>query len=142
MPADDKSAAALRALLAGESERHKELIRELDSAESNDFLDLVAAAFVGITDITFGEENDAAAAVAEWIARIGSESEFPAGAFNPVIAEQVLLMVLGKTDADDLSPRQLQDAQFLLLPVLVHDQGLAGDDIDDFLEAARSLLDD
>lgn len=142
MPADDKSAAALRALLAGESERHKELIRELDSAESNDFLDLVAAAFVGITDITFGEEADAAASVTTWVARIGSESEFPDGAFNPVIAEQVLLMVLGKADADDLSPRQLQDAQFLLLPVLVHDAGLADGDIDDFLEAARSLLDD
>lgn len=140
MPADDKPTAALRALLTGELDRHKEIIRTLDNAETHAYLDLVAASFVGIADMTFGTERDAAAAVAEWVGKARSESRFPAEAFNPVISEQVILVALGKDEGDDLSARQLQDGQLLLLPALVHDQDLAADDIEDFLSASWSLL--
>lgn len=138
MPEDEKPVTTLRALLNKDFDRYKELLQSLDRAESRDFLRLTSTAFLEIADRKFGSGN-AAAAVVEWVAKIRSESEVAAKAFDPVLSEQVLLFVLGKSEGQNLSGGQIRDAELLLLPMLVDDQGLDSAGVDELLSAARSL---
>lgn len=139
MPEGDKQVTTLRALLTGDFDQYKQLVQSLDIAESRDFLRLVSAAFLEIADRKFGTDG-AETAVVEWIGKIRSESATAAQAFDPVISEQVILFALGKSEAKDLSGKQLRDAELLLLPALADDQGLDSAGVDDLLGTARKLL--
>ena len=142
MPAGDKQAATLRALLTKEFDRNKELVQELSDAELHDYLHLVGTALVEIADTTFGTGDDATAAVVEWVGKIRSESELAAEAFDPVLCEEVLLFALGKTEGEELTARQIRDTELLLLPLLVDDRGLDENGIDELIAAALALLTD
>lgn len=138
MPEGEKQVTTLRALLNKDFDRYKELLQSLDKAESRDFLRLTSTAFLEIADRKFGS-GDVTAAVVEWVAKIRSESELAAKAFDPVLSEQVLLFVLGKSEGENLSARQIRDAELLLLPMLADDLNLDSAGIDELLSAARSL---
>ncbi|MBO0803007.1 MAG: hypothetical protein J2P25_08030 [Nocardiopsaceae bacterium] len=138
MSTGDKQVAALRALLTGDFDRHKHMIELLDKDEDRGYLALVSAAFIEIADRTFGSA-DGNAAVVEWVGKIRSQSTDAADGFDPVLSEQVILYALGKTEAEDLNSQQILEAELLLLPALVHDQGLDEAGIDEFLSAARAL---
>ena len=139
MPEVDKSATVLRALLNKDFDQYKQLIQSLDRDEGRDFLRLVSTALLKMSDRKFGS-GDVTTAVVEWVAKIRSESDVAAKAFDPVLSEQVLLFVLGKEDRQDLSGRQIRDAELLLLPALVDDQGLDSAEIDELLVSARALI--
>lgn len=138
MPEDEKQVTTLRALLNKDFARYKQLLQSLNKAESRGFLRLTSTAFLEIADRKFGS-GDVTAAVVEWVAKIRSESEVAAKTFDPALSEQVLLFVLGKSDGDNLSGVQIRDAELLLLPMLVDDQGLDTAGVDELLSAARSL---
>jgi hypothetical protein len=140
MSAGEKQMTALRALLTGDFEGYKQMIRSLGTEESRDFLALVAAAFLEAVDRRFGTA-DLPGAVAEWVGAIRSESATAAQAIDPVTAEQVILLTLGLTQASELSGKQIRDAQLLLLPALVDEQHLDSTGIDELLAAARKLTD-
>lgn len=139
MTESDKSAVALRMLLTGDFDRYKQLLGSLDRDESRDFLRLVSTAFLEMADRKFGA-GDVTGAVVEWVAKIRSESDVAAKTFDPVISEKLLLFVLGKSDGEDLSGRQIRDAELLLLPMFVDDQGLDGAGIYELLISARALI--
>lgn len=138
MPEGEKQVTTLRALLNRDFDRYKELLQSLDKAESRDFVRLTSTAFLEMADRKFGS-GDVTAAVVEWVAKIRSESELAAKAFDPVLSEQVLLFVLGKSEGENLSARQIRDAELLLLPMLADDLNLDSAGIDELLRAARSL---
>jgi hypothetical protein len=138
MAAGKKPEAALRALLTGDFEIYKQLLRSLDAAEARDFMGLVSAAFLKSVDWQFGSA-DLPTAVVEWVGKIRSESAVGARAFDPVVSEQVILVALDLSEGSDLTAKQLRDAQLLLLPVLVDDQHLDSAAIDELLAAARDL---
>lgn len=134
----EKQVTTLRTLLNKDFARYKELLQSLDKAESRDFMRLTSIAFLEMAARKFGS-GDVTAAVVEWVAKIRSESELAAKAFDPVLSEQVLLFVLGKSEGENLSARQIRDAELLLLPMLADDLNLDSAGIDELLDAARSL---
>lgn len=138
MPEGEKQVTTLRALLNKDFDRYKVLLQSLDKSESRDFLRLTSTAFLELADRKFGT-GDVTAAVVEWVAKIRSESELAAKAFDPVLSEQVLLFVLGQSESENLSARQIRDAELLLLPMLADDLNLDSAGIDELLSAARSL---
>ena len=143
MPAGDKQAATLRALLTGKFDLHKEMLRDIvTDDEKRGYLDLVMAAFIKMVGITFDNEDDVTAAVVEWVGKIRSESDFAAEAFDPVLCEKVILFMLDKTEGEGLTGRQLRDTELLLLPALVHDQGLNEDEIEQLLSTSLKLAND
>lgn len=134
----EKQVTTLRTLLNKDFARYKELLQSLDKAESRDFMRLTSIGFLEMAARKFGS-GDVTAAVVEWVAKIRSESELAAKAFDPVLSEQVLLFVLGKSEGENLSARQIRDAELLLLPMLADDLNLDSAGIDELLDAARSL---
>jgi hypothetical protein len=138
MTAGEKPEAALRALLTGEFETYKRLLRSLDAAEGREFMGLVSAAFLKSADRQFGSA-ELPSAVVEWVGKIRSESPVGAQAFDPVVSEQVILVALGLSEGAELTGKQLRDGQLLLLPVLVDDQQLDSAEIEELLAAARDL---
>jgi hypothetical protein len=138
MSADEKQVATLRALLTGNFEEYKQMIRSLGTEESRDFMTLVSAAFLETVDRRFGSA-DLPDAVVEWVGGIRSESATAAQEIDPIAAEQVILLTLGMTQAAELSGKQIRDAQLLLLPALVDDQHLDSARIDELLATARKL---
>lgn len=138
MQEDEKPLTTLRALLNQEFGPYQELLKSLSKAETRDFLRLTSMAFLELADRKFGP-GDVAPAVVEWVGKIRSESDVAAKTFDPVLSEQVLLFVLGKSEGENLSGAQIRDAELLLLPMLVDDQGLGRAGVDELLTAARSL---
>lgn len=138
MAVDERPEATLRALLTGDFEIYKQLLRSLDATGGRDFMGLVSAAFLKSVDRQFGSA-DLPAAVVEWVGKIRSESTVAAQAFNPVVSEQVILVALGLNEGSNLTGKQLRDSQLLLLPMLVDDQQLDSAGIDELLAAARDL---
>lgn len=138
MTEGDKPLAALRAQLTGDGDGYMRVIRSLDRDEDQDFMFLLSAAFLEMADQTFGSA-EVPAAVVEWVARVRSTSDAAARIIDPVISEQVILFALGLTEGNDLSGKQVRDAELLLLPIMVHDQQLDGTAVDELLAAARKL---
>lgn len=138
MTEGDKPLAALKAMLLGDGGSYKQAVSSLSTAEGEDFLVLLSAAFLEMSDRTFGAEPTSAAVV-EWVGEIRSRSEPSAQVIDPAIAEKVILFALGLDDGDELSGKQVSDAQLLLLPILTHEQQLDGAAIDGLLSAAREL---
>lgn len=138
MTEGDKPLAALKAMLLGDGESYKQAISSLSHAEGEDFLVLLSAAFLEMSDRTFGPEPTPAAVV-EWVGEIRSRSETSAQVIDPAVAEKVILFALGLDGGNELSGNQVSDTQLLLLPILAHEQHLDGAAIDELLSAAREL---
>jgi hypothetical protein len=138
MPVGDGQVAALRALLTGNFEEHTRLTRLLDDDGMRDYVTLVSAAFLDAVDRRFANA-DLPAAVIEYVGEVRSRNAAAAEAIDPVIAERVILTVLGQGSLSDVSARQIRQAQNLLLPLLVDDEHLDDAGIDAILASARKL---
>jgi hypothetical protein len=134
----EKQASALRLMLMGERDAYFSAVRAFDTDETRDFLVLLAAAFLELADRTFAGA-DLPGAVVEWVGALRAESEAAARNVDPVKAEQAILMALGLSEAEQVSAREVRDAQLLLLPILADGQHLGPDEIDKLLTAARVL---
>jgi hypothetical protein len=134
----EKQASALRLMLRGERDEYLSTVRAFDTEETRDFLVLLAAAFLELSDRTFAGA-DLPSAVVEWVGALRAESDAAAQLVDPVKAEQAILMALGLSEAEQLSAKEVRDAQLLLLPILADGQHLGPDDIDQLLAAARVL---
>jgi hypothetical protein len=138
--ADDR-VAALRAQLAGDYDEHRRLLADLDSRGAlSGYTALVTAAFIEAVDRRFqpGQRDDAAV-----IAYVGDvRSRYPdADEIDPATAERVISKALGRGSISDIDGPGIRRAERLLLPLMVADELLSGEELDRFLAAARKLLD-
>lgn len=139
MPVNDQQVAALRALLAGDYEQNKRLLRQVDAAGGmHDYMSLVSAAFLEAVDRRFAHAS-LPSAVIEWVADVRSRSPQASEAIDPDAAERVILKTLGQGDISDLSGRDIRHNIRLLLPLLIADEHLDGPALDEFLASARKL---
>jgi hypothetical protein len=139
MPVNDQQVAVLRALLAGDYEQSKRLLREVDAAGGmHDYMSLVSAAFLEAVDRRFANAS-VPAVVIEWVADVRSRSPEASAAVDPDHAERVILKALGQGDISDLSGRDIRHTMRLLLSLLIADEQLDGPALDAFLASARKL---
>ena len=134
----EKQATALRFMLTGSRDEYLSSVRAFDTSESRDFLRLLGTAFLELVDRTFADAN-LPGAVVEWVGALRAESDAAERNVDPVIAEQAILLALGQSEAGQLSATQFRDAQLLLLPILADGQHFGTTEIDQLLDAARTL---
>jgi hypothetical protein len=136
MPVTDDQAAALRALLVHDQDRHKQLFGQLDRAEARKgYPALVTAAFGEAVERRFGQRYQAGDVVT-FVADVRARSDRLAAQLDPGAAERVINAVLGHGSIRDLDRESVLRAKLVLLAALVADAAL-----DEFLAAARKLAD-
>jgi len=139
MPVTDDQVAALRALLADDQDRHRQLFGQLDRAEARTgYPALVTAAFGEAVERRFGQHCQPADVVA-FVAGVRSRSDRLAGQLDPDAAERVINAVLGHGSIRDLDREAVTRAKLVLLAALVADARLDAAALDEFLAAARKL---
>jgi hypothetical protein len=140
MPTGEKQIAALRLLLAeGNHEKSGDVVRAMDDPARRDLLGLVSATLLELADRKF-EGADLPGAVIDWVAEFRATSTAAADALDPAAGEQVILLVLGMSDAADLDPRKSRDTQLFLVQALVHDLSLDAQEMDELLASAWKLV--
>jgi hypothetical protein len=141
MPVTDDQVATLRALLADDMDRYRQLFSELDRAEAKrGYSALVTAGFTEAVERRFGPGYQAADIVA-FVAGIRIRSDRLAAELDPDVAERVIRVVLEDAPVDDLNRNAVTGAQLLLLIGLIADAQLDGQGLDQFLASARKFAD-
>lgn len=141
MPATDEQIAALHAQLSGSHDEHRRIIAELDSRGAlAGYTAVVTAAFIEAVDRRFGPHGVDDAAVIEFVGEV--RSRFPGAdeEIDPLAAERVVRKALGRGSISDLDGATIRRIEALLLPVLVADEHLDDQGLNQFLAAARKLL--
>jgi hypothetical protein len=141
MPVSDKQAATLRAQLAGDLERHKKLLDELDShADGRAYVTLTNAAFFEAVGRKFGASGTADEVIA-FVADVRTRSERVGDALDPQISERMLLAAIDGADITDLDPKKARSSQRFLLAAMVADEQFDDADLDEFIARARAMAD-
>jgi hypothetical protein len=141
MSVTDDQAAALRAQLSGDNDKHRRLLADLDARGAlGGYTALVTAAFIEAVDRRFppGHRNDAA--VVEYIGEVRSRYPGADDDIDPTTAERVIQRALGRGSLGDLDGPAIRRAERLLLPLLLADEQLSDGELDHFLASARTLL--
>jgi hypothetical protein len=124
MPTGEKQITALRLLLAeGSHEKSADVVGAMDGPARRDLLGLVSAVLLELTDRKFAGA-DLPGAVIDWVVRFRATSTAATDALDPIVGEQVLLLVLGISDAAGLDAKKSRDTQLFLVQALAHDLGL------------------
>jgi hypothetical protein len=139
MAVSKNEVAALRALLTGNFSEHSQLTSQFDDASLHDYMALVSAAFVEAVDQRFGGK-DVPVAVIEYVGQVRSLNDKAAETIDPDISERVIMAALGHGSLSDVSGRKIQQAQNMLLPLLIRDEKLDGAGIDALLTSACAIL--
>jgi hypothetical protein len=142
MPVSDKQAATLRAQLAGDLERHKRLLDELDNhADGRAYVTLTNAAFFEAVRRRFGVGGTPDDVIA-FVAEVRTRSERVGDALDPHISERVLLAAIDGADTAGLDPREARSSQRFLLAAMVADEQFDDADLDKFIARARAMADE
>jgi hypothetical protein len=141
VPVTDDQVAALRALLAGDLERHKLLYAQLglDQALAG-YTALVTGAFSEAVERRFGA-NYRPADVITFVGDVRSRSDRIAESLDPSAAERIIRAVFGDGSVKDLRDVTVVSAQMVLLGALITDEQLDDAGLDAFLTDARTLAD-
>jgi len=140
MPTGEQQITALRLLLSERNhEKSSDAVRAMDGPGRRDFLDLVSATVLELADRKF-EGADLPGAVVEWVGEFCPTSAALPDALDPVAGEQVILLVLGMSDATDLDARKIRDTELFLVQALAHDLNLDAQETDELLASAWKLV--
>jgi hypothetical protein len=142
MSVTDDQVAALRAQLAGDYDEHRRLLADLNQRGAlSGYTALVTAAFIEAVDRRFvpGHRDDAA--VIEFVGDVRSRFPGADDEIDPTAAERVVRKALGRGSISDLDGPTIRRTERLLLPLIVADERLTGEELDRFLASARKLLD-
>ncbi len=141
MPVTDDQVAALRALLAGDLERHRLLYARLGSDQAlAGYTALVTGAFSEAVERRFGA-NYRPADVITFVGDVRTRSDRIAESLDPAAAERVIRAVFGDGSVRDLRDVTVVSAQIVLLGALIADERLDDAGLDAFLADARNLAD-
>jgi hypothetical protein len=141
MPVTDDQVATLRALLANDRDRYRQLFAGLDRAEAGKgYNALVAASFGSAATRRFGS-GYTQADIVTFVGDLRAKSVGVSEDLDPEAAELMLNAVLGTASTRGLSRETKAMTQILLLMGLVADEHLDDASLDAFLVDARKLAD-
>lgn len=142
MQVTDDEVAALRAMLAGDPERFKELVDQLDRPHAAiGYTALLAAAFGEAVLRRFGKKHTHREII-EFVADARSRSENLAADIDPDAGERLIGAALGEATTQGMAREAKINAQFLLLVALIAAERLEDAGLDAFLADARSMADE
>lgn len=144
MPVTDDQMATLHAQLAGRTEEHRRLAKQLDPEQAKlGYAALIAAAFILAVENRFMEGEGVAddAEIINFIASARERSDDSADAINPDIAQQMILHLLGRGSVANIDENVKFEHQIILLAALVGQAQFDDSKLNSFLNEARSLAD-
>jgi len=138
---DDEHVAALRAALTENPEEYERLAERIARSATPRSLDaLFAGAFVVAVYRRFGEGYNTADII-RFVAHERTRFDDSMDDFDPHVAEQMILAVLGSGSIDGMEDEAKAAAQIALLAGLVEDEGLDDSGLDGFIDDARKAVD-
>lgn len=143
MPVTDDEVAVLRAHLAGDQVRYRELYGRLDRSAGTrtTYSLLITAAFMEAVERRFAGKGTAADVIS-YVADVRSRSDDVAQALDARAAERVIRDVLTDEDIADIDGKTRGQVYIIVLSALVSDEQLDDAGLDAFLAAAREKADD
>lgn len=146
MPVTDAQIAALRALLKGEAEKHRELLDQLDRTEANvGYSALLAAGFFEAVERRFIVDGHVtnSARVIDFVASIRERTDETPDAVKPDIAERMIFHALDQgASISGIATDTVIQHQIILLAALIGDAQLNDLELDDFLRKIRTDADE
>src|ERR1700730_3326172 len=137
MSVTDDQVAALRAQLTGDYDEHRRLLADLNQRGAlSGYTALVTAAFIEAVDRRFGPVHRDDAAVIEFIGDVRSRFPGADDEIDPAAAARVVATALGRGSISDLDGPTIRRTETLLLPLIVADEQLTGEELDRFLASA------
>ncbi|WP_152563911.1 MULTISPECIES: hypothetical protein [Actinomadura] len=146
MPVTDDQVAALRALLKGEGEKHRELLDQLDRSQANvGYSALLAAGFFEAVERRFIVDNHVTNPdrVIDFVASIRERTDETPDAVRPDIAERMIFHALDQgASISDIATDTVIQHQIILLAALIGDAKLNDLELDGFLRKIRTDADE
>jgi len=138
----DRQLAALRAQLAGELDRHRDLFGRLDwSVDHEGYVMLQDAAFFEAATRRFGPRASISD-ITSYVAGIRARSSRAAADVDPEVAGQLIAAAIGRGSLRGVDLRVMIRARLYLLVALVMDAGYDDAGLDEFLGEARKIADE
>ena len=141
MPVTDDQVATLRALLADDMDRYRQLFAGLERGEAaKGYSALITAGFSEAALRRFGSDYTQADIIT-FVGSLRARSERVSEALDPDAAELLLNAALGDASTRSLSREVKVNTQITLLVGLIADEHLDVAGLDAFLAGARKLAD-
>jgi hypothetical protein len=141
MKVTDHLTSALRAHLRGDAEEHRRLFSQANGeSDSLMWAALVGAGFFEAVDRRWTQNSDPASII-DYVAHVRAISPEISESVDPDLAEQMILACLGKAEVPEGSGEKRLAVQILIMTSLVHDEGLDGPELDEFLAEVRQTAD-
>lgn len=145
MPITDTMAATLQAQLAGRTDEHVRLLRQLDKEEvQSEYPVLVAAAFFLATNRRFRKSGTPVdrSQIISFVASLRERTAEAAEKVDPHVAERLLLAVLGEGTIADIEDNTVYTTELFLLAGLTADAKMSDAELDAFITKARAMADE
>lgn len=141
MPVTDEQVATMRALLADDMDRYRQLFAGLERGEAaKGYSALITAGFSEAALRRFGSDYTQADIIT-FVGSLRARSERVSEALEPDAAELLLNAALGDASTRSLSREVKVNTQITLLVGLIADEHLDDAGLDAFLADARKLAD-
>lgn len=132
---------ALRTLLTGNLDEHRQVIAEMDQGGGwRGYNELITAAFFEAVDRRFGTRYTLPDIV-EYVADVRTRFRDPNRGIDPNIAERLIRKALGEGTTRGIDKKTLLHTEGVLLVALIVDEQFDDDAMDAFLAEARALAD-
>ncbi|MFG2015896.1 hypothetical protein [Actinomadura geliboluensis] len=138
-------AATLQAQLAGRTDEHVRLLRQLDKEEvQSEYPVLVAAAFFLATNRRFRKSGTPVdrSQIISFVASLRERTSEAAEKVDPHVAERLLLAVLGEGTIADIEDNTVYTTELYLLAGLTADAKMSDAELDAFITKARAMADE
>lgn len=145
MPITDAMAATLQAQLAGRTDEHVRLLRQLDKEEvQSEYPVLVAAAFFLATNRRFRKSGTPVdrSQIINFVASLRERTAEAAEKVDPHVAERLLLAVLGEGTIADIEDNTVYTTELFLLAGLTADAKMSDAELEAFITKARAMADE
>jgi hypothetical protein len=135
----DDQVIALRAILAGDPDLHREAYGRFNRPGGRTgYMVLVTAAFFEAVDRRFAKTGTPSDVI-DFVADVRSRSDRLAEEIDPTVAERLIRSCLTDEDVDDLNDETRAGTMIVLLGGLVADEQFDAEGLDAFLADARKL---
>ncbi|MFE9101949.1 hypothetical protein [Actinomadura geliboluensis] len=138
-------AATLQAQLAGRTDEHVRLLRQLDKEEvQSEYPVLVAAAFFLATNRRFRKSGTPVdrSQIINFVASLRERTAEAAEKVDPHVAERLLLAVLGEGTIADIEDNTVYTTELFLLAGLTADAKMSDAELEAFITKARAMADE
>jgi len=143
MPVTDDIVATVRAYLQAEQEEFQRLNAALDRSRdaSIAYKAMIVASFIVAVQRKFSSQTSRDEII-DYVAAVRARGTDLPELLDPAASERMIASVFNEESTRDIAPRMKNDIQMFFATAIVNDEGLHGQDLEDFLAKARKLADD